>query len=161
MGDASRNTATFAVSREHRVGQGRSGRLNRTGTRRWSRAGRRRAGYGTAERARRVSLQGGPTFAKKDNAGRRYCTNPGRAFDWRHGVPVRATVYPQRKRIFFFVRCSHQIRLFHIPKTVDCFLRYSRKSRLLIMGCLSTSQGSCSAMDHRPTRSFLSVAALR
>jgi len=26
---------------------------------------------------------GGPTFAKKDNAGRRYSINPGRAFDWR------------------------------------------------------------------------------
>jgi len=38
--------------------------------------GRRRAGYGTAGRARRVSLRGGPTFAKKDNARSRLCTNP-------------------------------------------------------------------------------------
>jgi len=106
-------------------------------------------------------VSGGPTFAKKDNARRRYCTNPGRAFDWTHCVPVRATIYPQRKSIFFFVRCSHQIRLFPIPKTVDRFLRYSRKSHLLIMGYLSAPMGSCLAMDHRPMRSSLTVAAPR
>ncbi len=35
-------------------------------------------------------------FAKKDNAGRRYITNPAGLFDWRHGVPVRATFYLNR-----------------------------------------------------------------
>jgi hypothetical protein len=131
--DASRNTATFAVSREHRVGPGRSGRLNRTGAHQRSGAGRRRAGYGTAGRARRVSLRGGPTFTKKDNARSRYCTNPAGLFDWPHGVPVRATFYTHRKRIFFFVRCSHQRRLFTNPKMVDRFFRYSQSSRRLII----------------------------
>ena len=93
--DASRNTATFAVSREHRAGQGRSGHLNRTGTQQWSGREEGEPDTGPHQRACRVSLQGGPTFAKKDNIGHRYYTNPGRARDWPHGVPVRATDYPQ------------------------------------------------------------------
>ena len=46
------------------------------------------SGTGPHQRACRTSLQGGPTIAKKDNAGRRYCTNPAGLFDWPHGVPV-------------------------------------------------------------------------
>ena len=74
--DASRNTATFAVSREHRAGPGRSGRPNRTST--------RESGGGREKASRLRDRRAGPSrepsgwanFAKKDNAGRRLCTNP-------------------------------------------------------------------------------------
>jgi len=114
--DASRNTATFAVSREHRVGQGRSGHLNRAGTRQRSRVGRRRAGYGTAERARRVSLQGGQSFAKKDNAGRRYYINPAGLFDWRHGVPVGPPFTRNAKGFFSLSGAATRLDLSLSPK---------------------------------------------
>ena len=75
-GGSNRSKLHFPINR-NRAGPG--GRM-RAGTRRPSPC--------------RVSI-GRANFAKKDNAGRRYCTNPGRALDWTHGVPVRATVYPQ------------------------------------------------------------------
>ena len=77
--DASRNTATFAVSREHRAGQVRSGLLNRTGTRQRSGREEGEPETGPHQGACRVSLQGGPTITKKDNAGRRIVYQPGRA----------------------------------------------------------------------------------
>jgi len=77
--DASRNTATFAVSREHRAGQVRSGRLNRTGTRQQSGREEDEPGTGPHQRACRASLRGGPTITKKDNAGRRILDQPGRS----------------------------------------------------------------------------------
>ena len=97
---------------------------------------------------------GWANFAKKDNARRRYCTNPGRARDWPHGDPVRATFYPHRKRIFFFVRCSHQRKLFTSPKMVDRFFRYSQSSRRLIIGYLIIGWGSRSAADRSAMRSY-------
>ena len=50
--DASRNTATFAVSREHRAGPGRSEQPNRTGT--------RERGEGREEGEPVTGPQGGP-----------------------------------------------------------------------------------------------------
>ena len=85
---------------------------------------------------------------------------PGRAFDWRHGVPVRATFFLYQKMILFFTRCSHQRRLFTSPKIVDRFFRYSQSSRRLIMGYLITEWGSRSEADHRPTRSRPPVASV-
>jgi hypothetical protein len=122
--------------------------------------GRRRAGYGTAGRTRRASLRGGPTFAKKDNARRRLCTNPAGLFDWRHGVPVRATIFLYQKMILFFTRCNHQRRLFTMPKIVERFFRYSQSSRRLIMGYTFTQRGSRSEADRRPTRSRPPVASV-
>jgi hypothetical protein len=90
-----------------------------------------------------------------------YYTNPAGLFDWCHGVPVRATVYLQRKMIFFFVRCSHQIRLFHIPQMVVRFLRCSQNLRLLIMGYLSTPRGSDSAVNLISMRSHPAGASLQ
>ena len=46
--------------------------------------------------------------------------------------------------IFFFIRCNHQIRLFHIPKMVDRFFRYCQSSRLLIMEIPQYSEGTIS-----------------
>ena len=48
-----------------------------------------------------MSLQGGSTLPKKIMPGVGYCTNPGRAYDWSHGVPVRAIVLPEIKEDFF------------------------------------------------------------
>ena len=110
--DASRNTATFAVSREHRAGQ---------------------------------------PLPRKIMPDDEYYTNPAGLFGWFHGVPV-GLPFTCKKMIFFFVRCNHQIRLFHIPQMVDRFLRYSQNFRLLIMGYLSTPMGSCSATDQRSMR---------
>jgi len=85
---------------------------------------------------------------------------PGRAFDWRHGVPVRATFFLYQKMILFFTRCSHQRRLFTSPKIVERFFRYSQSSRRLIMGNLITEWGSRSEADHMPTRSRPPVASV-
>jgi len=70
VGDASRNTATIAVSREHRAGQVRSGQLMRTGIRAHGRGREKASRLRDRGRARRVSLRGGPIVTKKDNAGR-------------------------------------------------------------------------------------------
>ena len=68
--DASRNTATIAVSREHRAGQVRSEQPMRTGTRAHGRGREKASRLRDRGRARRVSLWGGPIVTKKDNAGR-------------------------------------------------------------------------------------------
>jgi len=77
--DASRNTATFAVSREHRAGQGKSGRLNRTGTRQQSgRVMATQRGYGAHQRPVALCAWVGH-HEQKDIAGRRILDQPGRA----------------------------------------------------------------------------------
>ena len=101
-GGYSRNKFHFSINRNQSPGPG--GRM-RAGTRRPSpcrvsigraredqdgstgpanvrRSGREEGepGTGPHQRACRASLQGGPTIAKKDNAGRRYCTNPAGLF---------------------------------------------------------------------------------
>ena len=102
---------------------------------------------------------GWANFAKKDNARRRYCTNPGRARDWPHGVPARATFYRQKKIIRIFVRCNNHRKLFHIPKMVFRYFLCSQYSRRLSIG--STPSGSRSAADRSATRSYQAGAAPR
>ena len=102
---------------------------------------------------------GWANFAKKDNARRRYCTNPGRARDWPHGDPVRATFYRQKKMIRIFVRCSNHRKLFHIPKIVFRYFLCSQYSRRVSIG--STPSLFHLEVDHSATRSYQAGAAQR
>jgi len=72
------------------IGRAREDQDDSTGQAYVGRSGREEGepGTGPHQRACRTSLQGGPIIAKKDNAGRRYCTNPAGLFGWFHGVPV-------------------------------------------------------------------------
>ncbi|MDP3396851.1 MAG: hypothetical protein Q8S57_09355 [Methanoregula sp.] len=65
------------------------------------------SGTGPHQRACRTSLQGGPTIAKKDNARRRYCTNPAGLLR-SHGVPVGPPFIHNEKR-FFSSSCAATI----------------------------------------------------
>ena len=162
MGDASRNTATFAVSREHRAGPGRSGWLLRTGT-------RQRRGWeegepdtGPQRRARRVSLQGGPTLPRKILPGVDSVPTRQGLFDWRHGVPVGPPFTRIVKGIFLLL-CA-PIATGFSPYTTGSSVSAGARVAVYCSAyhCLSIPMcGSLSAVDHRPIRSSQAAAALR
>jgi hypothetical protein len=79
-------------------------------------AGRRRAGNGTASAGLSREPSGWANFAKKDNPGRRYCTNPAGLFGWFHGVPVGPRLTRNKKGFFSLSGAATRTDVSTVPK---------------------------------------------